>query len=102
MCCPNCSSYCCRCNSILKIFYHNCYGLKSKFEFIDFFENLSCFHIIILSETWCFLEEEKKKTELLLKDFKLYWVEATKISNKGRGIGGMLIGYKVELKNHIK
>lgn len=81
----------------IEIVTFNIHGLATKILFPDFMNYLSSCDIFILVETW--IEKDKYNNfEKYFKNFKLTWLEATRVHRYGRAMGGMLIGIKKGLK----
>ncbi|KAL5274557.1 hypothetical protein ACFFRR_000958 [Megaselia abdita] len=56
-------------------------------------------HIFFCLETHIYKTNEQEQISTKLPDFNIYWKLAEKRFTRGRGISGMLIGWKKDLKN---
>lgn len=77
---------------------YNVHGLGGKYLHHDFFKYLEDFHVFILLETHV-EESQKSKYESRFKNYLLYWKAATRISNRGRAIGGHVCGIRKDLQS---
>lgn len=77
----------------LSILSYNIAGLKNKIDQVNFLNFVKGFEIFILIETH--LEEKDVSLfEFHFKEYKLFWVYATRSSKFGRAKGGMLYAIK--------
>lgn len=73
-------------------------NLNSKLKFGNFFTYINNFDIFFLYETHV-LADKRIHFSSFLRNYVLYWVDATKIHAKGRAIGGCLFGFKKSIQS---
>lgn len=68
--------------------------------FLDFFNNLQNYDLVILTETWC-THEFYSRVDHYFKDFRIIKIEAVRECSRGRFSGGILVGIKKILNLEI-
>lgn len=88
-------------NAEMKICSYNINGLFNKIQFPYFFEFLESFDIFCCLETHIFDLNKKEQLKLYFPDFNLHWKLAERRSTRGRGISGILVGWKKDLMKRL-
>lgn len=85
-------------NKSLKLCSYNVNGLYNKLNFHYFFDYLHQQDVFCCLETHIYEETKQNQINKYFPNYNLHWKSAERVSSRGRGISGLLIGWRRDLK----
>lgn len=81
----------------ISICSYNVNGLSNKLIYPYFFDFLCKKDVFFCLETHVFQQTKMMQLQKYFPNYKLHWKSAERRSNRGRGIAGLLVGWKLDL-----
>lgn len=85
----------------LKVCSYNVHGLFNKINYPYFFAFFNDLDLFCCLETHIFKSTEQTQLTKCFPNHNLYWKPAIRTAAKGRGVGGLLIGWKKDFSRRL-